>query len=97
MEFPVGFLGLTKIGNTITPTLNTQIGATTINIDSNDMKKIYTLSSINNFPILSHAYLYLKMKIYLKYPKILSKKKINIKKYKFLKILSYLITKKINV
>ena len=30
--------GLTRIGNTITPTVNRQIGATTINIDSRDMK-----------------------------------------------------------
>ena len=29
--------GFTKIGNTITPTVNRQIGATTINIDSRDM------------------------------------------------------------
>ena len=30
--------GLTKIGKTITPTVKRQIGATTINKDSNDMK-----------------------------------------------------------
>ena len=29
--------GFTKIGKTITPTVKTQIGATTINIDSRDM------------------------------------------------------------
>ena len=29
--------GLTKIGKTITPTVKTQIGATTINIDSKDI------------------------------------------------------------
>ena len=29
--------GFTKIGKTITPTVKTQIGATTINIDSKDM------------------------------------------------------------
>ena len=33
------FLGFTKIGKTITPTVKRQIGATTINIDSNDMIK----------------------------------------------------------
>ena len=31
------FLGLTKIGNKITPTVKTQIGAITKNIDSKDM------------------------------------------------------------
>ncbi len=31
------FLGLTKIGKTITPTVKTQIGAITINIDSKDI------------------------------------------------------------
>lgn len=30
--------GFTRIGNTITPTVKTQIGATTINIDSKDIK-----------------------------------------------------------
>ena len=30
--------GFTKIGKTITPTVKRQIGATTINIDSKDMK-----------------------------------------------------------
>jgi len=30
--------GFTKIGKTITPTVKRQIGATTINMDSNDMK-----------------------------------------------------------
>jgi len=30
--------GFTIIGKTITPTVKRQIGATTINIDSNDMK-----------------------------------------------------------
>ena len=33
------FRGFTKIGKTITPTVKRQIGATTINIDSNDMIK----------------------------------------------------------
>ncbi len=32
--------GLTKIGNTITPTVKRQIGATTINIDSKDMREL---------------------------------------------------------
>jgi len=31
--------GLTKIGKIITPTVKRQIGATTINIDSKDIKK----------------------------------------------------------
>ena len=31
--------GFTKIGKTITPTVKRQIGATTINIDSKDMKQ----------------------------------------------------------
>jgi|GEM_PF-3941545 len=31
------FLGLTKIGNTITPKVKTQMGATTNNIDSKDI------------------------------------------------------------
>ena len=31
--------GLTKIGKMITPTVKRQIGATTINIDSNDMER----------------------------------------------------------
>jgi len=35
---PDCFLGLTIIGKTITPTVKRQIGATTINIDSRDMK-----------------------------------------------------------
>ena len=34
---PDCFRGLTKIGKTITPTVKTQIGATTKNIDSKDM------------------------------------------------------------
>ena len=34
---PACFRGLTKIGNIITPTVKTQIGATTINIDSKDI------------------------------------------------------------
>ena len=33
--------GLTKIGNIITPTVKTQIGATTINIDSKVMKSFF--------------------------------------------------------
>ena len=33
----LSFLGLTKIGNTITPTVKMQIGATTKNIDSKDI------------------------------------------------------------
>ena len=32
------FRGLTKMGKTITPTVKMQIGATTIKIDSKDMK-----------------------------------------------------------
>ena len=32
------FRGFTKIGKIITPTVKRQIGATTINIDSKDMK-----------------------------------------------------------
>ena len=32
------FRGLTRIGKAITPTVKTQIGATTINMDSKDMK-----------------------------------------------------------
>ena len=35
---PACFLGFTKIGKIITPTVNKQIGATTINIDSKDIK-----------------------------------------------------------
>ena len=31
--------GLTKIGKAITPTVKRQIGATTINIDSKDMRE----------------------------------------------------------
>ena len=37
--------GFTKIGNTITPTVKTHIGATTINTDSKDM---------NNFEFINH-------------------------------------------
>ena len=37
LVIPECFLGLTRIGKTITPTVKTQIGATTINIDSKDM------------------------------------------------------------
>ena len=37
-ERPDCLRGFTKIGKTITPTVKTQIGATTINIDSRDMK-----------------------------------------------------------
>jgi len=33
------FRGFTKIGKTITPTVKRQIGATTINIDSKDIRK----------------------------------------------------------
>ena len=35
---PDCFRGFTKIGKMITPTVKRQIGATTINIDSRDMK-----------------------------------------------------------
>ena len=38
LEMPVCLRGFTRIGKTITPTVKRQIGATTINIDSNDMK-----------------------------------------------------------
>ena len=38
-ENPDFFGGFTKIGKTITPTVNRQIGATTINIDSKDIKQ----------------------------------------------------------
>ena len=38
-EISVRLRGFTKIGKTITPTVKRQIGATTINIDSNDMIK----------------------------------------------------------
>ena len=34
---PDCFRGFTKIGKTMTPTVNRQIGATTINMDSRDM------------------------------------------------------------
>ena len=34
---PECFLGLKRIGNIITPTVKTHIGAKTINIDSKDM------------------------------------------------------------
>ena len=34
---PDGLRGFTNIGKTITPTVKTQIGATTINIDSKDI------------------------------------------------------------
>ena len=37
LDRPDCLRGFTKIGNTITPTVKTQIGATTINIDSKDM------------------------------------------------------------
>ena len=37
LEIPVCLRGFTNIGKTITPTVKTQIGATTINIDSRDM------------------------------------------------------------
>ncbi len=37
-ERPDCLRGFTKIGKTITPTVNRKIGATTINIDSKDMK-----------------------------------------------------------
>ena len=40
---------LTKIGNTITPTVKRQIGATTINIDSRDMNNF---GLINKFKII---------------------------------------------
>jgi hypothetical protein len=35
---PDCFRGFTKMGKIITPTVKTQIGATTINIDSRDIK-----------------------------------------------------------
>ncbi len=35
---PDCFLGFINIGNAITPTVKRQIGATTINIDSKDIK-----------------------------------------------------------
>ncbi len=35
---PVCLRGFTRIGKTITPTVKRQIGAITINIDSNDIK-----------------------------------------------------------
>ena len=38
LGIPVCLRGFTKIGKTITPTVKIQIGATTINIDSKDMK-----------------------------------------------------------
>ena len=40
---PACFLGFTKIGKTITPTVKRQIGATTINIDSKDINNFLDL------------------------------------------------------
>jgi hypothetical protein len=37
---PFCLRGFTKMGKTITPTVKRQIGATTINIDSKDIRKI---------------------------------------------------------
>ena len=37
---PVCLRGFTIMGKTITPTVKTKMGATTINIDSKDMKQI---------------------------------------------------------
>ncbi len=36
--------GFTKIGKMITPTVNRQIGATTINIDSRDMNNLRSIN-----------------------------------------------------
>ena len=57
--------GLTKIGKTITPTVKRQIGATTINIDSKDMKNFDLFINSRIF-FKSHAYLYLLTKNYFK-------------------------------
>ena len=62
--------GLTKIGKTITPTVKRQIGATTINIDSKDIRNSILLI-ISRIFFKSHAYLYLfivnNFKIFKKY------------------------------
>ena len=50
--------GFTRIGNTMTPTVKTQIGAMTINIDSKDMSNFILLINSSIF-FKSHAYLYL--------------------------------------
>ena len=55
---PACLRGLTKIGNTITTTVKTQIGATTINIDSKDIKIFNLLINSRTF-FKSHEYLYL--------------------------------------
>ena len=43
-DIPDCLRGFTKIGKTITPTVKTQIGATTINIDSRDMKNFDSIN-----------------------------------------------------
>ena len=62
---PVCLRGFTKIGNAITPTVKRQIGATTINIDSKDMKNFDLFINSRIF-FKSHAYLYLLTKNYFK-------------------------------
>jgi len=57
--------GLTKIGKTITPTVKRQIGATTINIDSKDIRNLILLI-ISRIFFKSHAYLYLISENYFK-------------------------------
>ena len=44
LDKPVCLRGFTRIGKTITPTVNRHIGATTINIDSKDMYNIKFLN-----------------------------------------------------
>ena len=60
------FRGFTNIGKIITPAVKTHIGATTISIDSRDIKFLlnYLRNSSNFF--FSHAYLYLLSKNCLK-------------------------------
>ena len=63
LERPDCLRGFTKIGKMITPTVKRQIGATIINIDSKDIKKISNLLIISRIFFESHPYLYLFSKI----------------------------------
>ena len=83
--------GFTKIGKTITPTVKTQIGATTINIDSKDMNNFEFINKQQDFCLKSCVFISILWEQIQNFYKLLSKKEKKIKKNQFFHNSSYLI------
>ena len=76
---PDCFRGFTKIGKTITPTVNRQIGATTTNIDSRDMNNFELFNKQQDFLLKSCVFISILGEQIQNFYKLLSKKEEKIK------------------